>query len=140
MNCGIVVVGRAGVGGGAGWPVLAQRTFTPDPLQTLYYGLALVVLLLALALAVYYFRCYWREGTDDSGGGLRMLDEYREMLAEGQISEEEFRNIKGRIARAVTGAKPPPSQPFPAAHPPASPALPVDPTVTETRSGEDGQT
>lgn len=115
-------------------PGLAQGAGPPDPMQTLYYGMALVVLLLVLALAVYYFRCYWREGTDDSGGGLRMLDEYREMLAEGQISEEEFRNIKGRIARALTGAKPPPVQPFPASHSPTSPP------VSETRSGEDGKT
>jgi len=114
-------------------PLLAQSAHSPDPLQTLYYGGALVGLLLLLALAVYYVRHSWREGADDSGDGLRMLDDYREMLAQGQISEEEFRNIKGRIARSLAGAESPPNRPLPIALPPSSPTLP------EMRSGEDGR-
>ncbi len=79
----------------------------PEPLRRLIWpSLSLVAGLLVLATAVYYLKVWLRDRADDSGGELLLLTEYREMVRRGQLSEEEFRKIKGRMAAAM-GVTPP---------------------------------
>ncbi|MCY2967186.1 MAG: hypothetical protein NT069_26710 [Planctomycetota bacterium] len=74
----------------------------PEPLRRLIWpSLSLVAGLLVLAAAVYYLKVWLRDRADDSGGQLLLLTEYREMVRRGQLSEEEFRKIKGRMAAAL---------------------------------------
>lgn len=93
--------------------ILAQAE-VPNPTQAwlslVWLALSLVAVLLVLGGALYAVRNWLRESTEDDGCNLLLLSEYREMVQQGQLTEEEFRKIKGRMASAF-GKPPPPTRP-----------------------------
>ncbi|MBS0261965.1 MAG: hypothetical protein JSS02_08405 [Planctomycetes bacterium] len=71
--------------------------------QAIYPLLGVSALILVLAVAVYLIRSWMREndGPDDSAHDL--LTEYREMHSRGELTDEEYRIIKGRMASRIGG-------------------------------------
>jgi hypothetical protein len=69
-----------------------------------------------LALLVYLIRNWWRESDDSAGGDHQLLSDYREMHLRGELSDEEYRIIKSRMAsRLGKGTSPAPgAAPIPA--------------------------
>jgi hypothetical protein len=86
--------------------------------------LGLVGFLFVLAWLLWWVRAWLRDSSEDDGCSPLLLSEYREMVTRGELSEEEFRNIKdGLMARFGVGSSPAPSRnvrpQFPAAPRPA---------------------
>lgn len=52
--------------------------------------------IVVLAVLIYAIRSWYRDDADNSGDGLGMLCDYREMLRRGELTEEEYRFIKSR--------------------------------------------
>jgi hypothetical protein len=59
--------------------------------------LGLLVALGLLAWAIQWLRSRLFENSDAATSGGHLLDEYREMVRRGELSEEEYRFIKSRV-------------------------------------------
>lgn len=69
--------------------------------------LGLVAVLFVLAWLLWLVRAWLRDSSEDDGCSPLLLSEYREMVSRGELSEEEFRNIKdGMLARLGVGSPP----------------------------------
>ncbi len=56
-----------------------------------------------LAIAVYLIRSWLRDNDGPAASEHELLSEYREMHRRGELSDEEFRIIKGRMAPRIQG-------------------------------------
>ena len=85
--------------GGAGredlWEKISSSTWE-------FVGLA-VVILVAIWLIV-RIRSWSRDGEDPAAAEHQMLSHLAELRREGNLSEEEYRSIKGRLARKIEGS------------------------------------
>ncbi len=62
---------------------------------------AMVVTLAVLVWIVLQIRAWYRESDDPAESTHEMLTQYREMHERGELSEEEFRLIKSRLANTL---------------------------------------
>jgi hypothetical protein len=56
-----------------------------------------------LAVAVYLIRSWLRDNDGPAVSIHELLAEYRDLHHRGELSDEEFRNIKGRMAPSIKG-------------------------------------
>lgn len=56
-----------------------------------------------MVFAVYLIRSWLRENDGPAASEHELLSEYREMHRRGELSDEEFRIIKGRMAPRIKG-------------------------------------
>ena len=71
--------------------------------QTLIPLIATVGALGVLAVVIYLIRSWLRENDGPAASDHELLGEYREMNRRGELSDEEFRIIKGRMASRIRG-------------------------------------
>ena len=57
-----------------------------------------VTAIAVLAIAIYLIRAWLRENDGPAASEFELLSEYREMHRRGELSDEEFRIIKGQMA------------------------------------------
>jgi len=69
--------------------------------QALLPLVTVVVALALLALAIYWIRSWLRDNDGPAASEHELLSEYREMNRRGELSDEEFRIIKGRMASRI---------------------------------------
>ena len=69
--------------------------------------LATVTAIGVLTIAIYLIRSWLRENDGPAASTHELLAEYREMHRRGELSDEEFRIIKGRMAPRIGGASEP---------------------------------
>jgi hypothetical protein len=62
---------------------------------------ATVAAIVVLVGAVLWIRSWLRENEDSTVSPHELLFQYREMLREGQLSDEEFRLIKGELSEQM---------------------------------------
>jgi hypothetical protein len=75
-----------------------------DALSKVLIPLATTVMAIGvLAFAVYLIRSWLRENDGPAASAHELLAEYREMHRRGELSDEEFRIIKGRMAPRIKG-------------------------------------
>lgn len=76
--------------------------------ETLHQALipiaAAVTAIAVLAVAIYAIRWWLRENDGPAASDNELLSEYREMHRRGELSDQEFRIIKGRMAPRISGA------------------------------------
>ena len=100
--------------GGAGredlWETISSSTWE-------FVGLA-VVILVAIWLIV-RIRSWSRDGEDPAAADHQMLSHLADLRREGNLSDEEYRSIKGRLARKIEGSVRPQSEAQPAPKPQA---------------------
>lgn len=82
-----------------------------DKLWTMMKDSALPVFAVALLLVfglwlIVWIRDRYRGREDHAASPERMLMQFRELQREGDLSEEEFRSIKGRLAERLGGRAP----------------------------------
>jgi hypothetical protein len=65
--------------------------------QSIWSGIGLVVALLVLAWAAYRLRSWYGDDEDRTDAEAQLLMQLRRLRVEGDVSEEEFRSIKGRL-------------------------------------------
>ncbi|RPI86961.1 MAG: hypothetical protein EHM42_05560 [Planctomycetaceae bacterium] len=93
-----------------------------DALQQLLIPTALLVGgLIVLAVAVHYLKSWWNERAEDAGEQPLLLSHYREMVRRGELSEEEYRKIMGRLAARMGVTPPGPDRPAALPPPPKGP-------------------
>jgi uncharacterized membrane protein len=72
--------------------------------------IGLIVAIVVLAWIVVRARAWYRDDEDHAENAQRLLSEIQEMYDEGELSQEEFRSIKGRLTkqkdRASSGGEP----------------------------------
>jgi hypothetical protein len=56
-----------------------------------------------LAVAVYLLRSWLRDNDGPAASSHELLADYREMHRRGELSDEEFRSIKSRMAPRIKG-------------------------------------
>ena len=71
--------------------------------QTLIPLITTVAALGVLAVVIYLVRSWLRENDGPAASEHELLGEYREMNRRGELSDEEFRIIKGRMASKIRG-------------------------------------
>ena len=69
--------------------------------QVLIPLLATVAAIGLLTIAIYVIRSWLRENDGPAASAHELLAEYREMNRRGELSDEEFRIIKGRMASSI---------------------------------------
>lgn len=69
--------------------------------QALFPLAATVVALAVLAVAIYLIRSWLRDNDGPAASFHELLGEYQELNRQGELSDEEFRIIKGRMASRV---------------------------------------
>lgn len=57
-----------------------------------------------LTVVICLIRSWWRENDGPAASDHELLGEYREMNQRGELSDEEFRIIKGRMASRIRGS------------------------------------
>lgn len=82
-------------------PILADNSSTELLDRSLWWGIGLIVALLVLAWAAYRLRSWFGEDEDHADANGELLTHLRQLHAEGDVSTEEFRNIKGRLTHAA---------------------------------------
>lgn len=60
-----------------------------------------VTAIAVLAIAIYLIRSWLRENDGPAASDCELLSEYREMNRRGELSDEEFRIIKGQMAPRI---------------------------------------
>lgn len=78
-------------------PVLAEKSVWDLLDRSMWSGVGLVVALLALAWAFFRLRSWMGDDEDRTAGEQELLTHVLQMHREGDVSEEEFRSIKGRL-------------------------------------------
>lgn len=82
-------------------PLVAAKTLT-DFLQDSSWGvIGLVVALGVAAWLIYRLRTWYGEDADRAEGDQELLAHLRDLKREGDVSEEEFRSIKGRLTERM---------------------------------------
>jgi len=81
--------------GGQAWEVTHRAGLTV---------LALVACLFAAAWAIVWIRSRYRDNEDVAEAEHQMLMQIRDLRREGDLSEEEFRSIKGRLIERIDEA------------------------------------
>jgi hypothetical protein len=71
--------------------------------QTLVPLIATVAAIGVLAVVIYLIRSWLRDNDGPAASDHDLLGEYREMNLRGELSDEEFRIIKGRMASRIKG-------------------------------------
>jgi hypothetical protein len=66
--------------------------------ESFFAWIGLCVALLILAGVVYRLRSWWREDAGRAVDSNELLTQFRELHREGDLTEEEFRSIKSRLA------------------------------------------
>src|SRR5262249_29294053 len=56
-----------------------------------------------LAIAIYYIRSWLRDNDGPAASLHELLADYRDLHRRGELSDEEFRSIKGRMAPSIKG-------------------------------------
>jgi len=69
-----------------------------DPSVLIWPISATVLLLFLMAWLVWKLRAWWREDANDAESDHEILARYREMNLQGELSDEEYRSIKSRMA------------------------------------------
>jgi uncharacterized membrane protein len=69
--------------------------------ESVWTWIGLIFAFLVLVWVVSRIRAWFREDDDPAGNAREMLSEIREMYVEGDLSEEEFRSIKGRLTERL---------------------------------------
>ncbi len=80
-----------------------MRNPTDALTQALFPLITTVAAIGVLALVIYLLRSWWRENDGPAVSDHELLGEYRELNRRGELSDEEFRIIKGRIASRIKG-------------------------------------
>ena len=80
-----------------------MRNPTDALTQTLIPLITTVAAIGVLAVVIYLIRSWLRENDGPAASDHELLGEYREMNRRGELSDEEFRNIKGRMASRIRG-------------------------------------
>ena len=80
-----------------------MRTASEALSQALIPVATTVTAIAVLAIAIYLIRSWLRENDGPAASDHELLGEYREMNQRGELSDEEFRIIKGRMAPRVKG-------------------------------------
>lgn len=78
-------------------PLAAEEKLRRLLSESLGVWIGLVFAIVLLAWIVSRVRAWYREDDGPAGNAQQMLSEIREMYVEGELSEEEFRSIKGRL-------------------------------------------
>ena len=91
--------------------LLADRIEFRDLLSaSAWTWIGLIVAFLVLAWIVVRVRAWYRDDEDHAENARQLLSEIQEMYDEGELSQEEFRSIKGRLTkqkdRASSGGEP----------------------------------
>ena len=68
--------------------------------STTTWGIGIVIAILLLAGGVYLLRAWYRDRDDTADHSDEILEQMRELRAEGDLSDEEFRSIKGRLTNS----------------------------------------
>jgi uncharacterized membrane protein len=82
-------------------PLFAANSIGDFIDQSLWAGIGLVVALLVLAWLVYRLRAWYGDDADSTDGNHELLTHLRDLRREGEVSEEEFRSIKGRLTERM---------------------------------------
>lgn len=82
-------------------PLAAEEKLHRVLSESMWTWIGLVFALLILAWGIRRIRAWYREDDDPAGNAREMLSEIREMYVEGDLSEEEFRSIKGRLTERL---------------------------------------
>lgn len=78
--------------------LLAAETKFGEVLSaSVWTWIGLIVAIMVLAWIVFRVRDWYREDDDRAENARNLLSEIQEMYDEGDLSEEEFRSIKGRL-------------------------------------------
>jgi hypothetical protein len=75
--------------------------------QALIPLIAVASLFIVLAVAIYLIRSWMHDNDGPAASAHELLAEYRELHRRGELSDEEFRIIKGRMAPRIGGAPDP---------------------------------
>jgi hypothetical protein len=75
--------------------------------QALVPLIVVATLIAVLAVAVYLIRSWLRDNDGPAASAHELLTEYRDLHLRGELSDEEFRIIKGRMASRIGGASDP---------------------------------
>jgi uncharacterized membrane protein len=90
-------------------PLAAEERLHRLLSESLAVWIGLIFAIVLLAWIISRVRAWYRDDDDPAGSTQQMLSEIREMYVEGELSEEEFRSIKGRLnsrtERAATDTK-----------------------------------
>ena len=81
--------------------------------QALMPLITTVAAIAVLAVVIYLIRSWLRENDGPEASDHELLGEYREMNQRGELSDEEFRIIKGRMASRIRGDSDPIRKPDP---------------------------
>ena len=90
-------------------PVLAASSSEELVDRSIWWGIGLVFALLVLAWAAFRLRSWFGEDEDHADANQELLIHLKQMRSHGDVSEEEFRNIKGRLSQELV-TPPPPSK------------------------------
>lgn len=82
-------------------PLFAAKSIGDFIDQSIWAGIGLVVALLVLAWVVYRLRTWYGDDADRTDGNHELLTHLRDLRREGEVSEEEFRSIKGRLTERM---------------------------------------
>ncbi len=69
--------------------------------QALWPVLATVAAIAVLAVVIYLLRSWLRDNAGGAASSHDLLGEYRELNLQGELSDEEFRIINGRMASRI---------------------------------------
>jgi uncharacterized membrane protein len=79
--------------------------------QALIPLITTVAAIVVLTVVIYLIRSWWRENDGPAASDHELLGEYRELNRRGDLSDEEFRIIKGRMASRIRGEPDSPRKP-----------------------------
>lgn len=93
----------------AGWGTIVGGMHNSSEVLTraLVPLVSIAILIAVLAVAVYLVRSWLRDNDGPAASAHELLAEYRELNLRGELSDEEFRIIKGRMASRIGGAADP---------------------------------
>jgi hypothetical protein len=84
--------------------VAGPKTLSNFMTQAFVPLLVVATLIVVLAVAIYLVRMWLRDNDGPAASPYDLLAEYRELHRKGELSDEEFRIIKGRLATRISGA------------------------------------
>ena len=88
-------------------PVLGAKTAEEVLDRSSLWAIGLVVALLILAWAAYRLLSWFGEDEDRTDGDQELLTHLRHLRSDGDVSEEEYRSIKGRLTERMKSSSTP---------------------------------
>ena len=85
-------------------PVSDENQFADFMQDSLWWWVGLLFAIVVLTWTVLRLRQWFQEDSDPADDSRRMLSEIREMYHEGDLSEQEYRSIKGRLIEGMDRA------------------------------------